>query len=427
MNWIIIVEDVREDTALLESRLQTLMDCTVVRCGDVAEARTRATAAADPPVACIMSLKISPDEYTPVNDVPTLLVTHGIPMNTRARLNARKLIDTVPGYGGGNIDFIISQIRQIPFRKEIRIACYLRDKSLQGLLRRMISTMGFAVQCPVPAQTAPAAVAADEGIHLGIFDTGLHRISLEDTIARIRRERSREDLCIIVLTDEGLGDEEELNLLYAGANHCLRKRFSSALGLEHFQITVHSSLMQVIAYLRMRHMAQRDSLTGAYTRRYFMEIGAALFANYQRGDISLAVGMIDIDDFKAVNDTYGHPAGDAVIAGMSALLFRELRRNDIICRYGGEEFCLLLTGRDSRNSVAVLERLRSAVADMKITHGKQSIPCTVSVGGARGRADSLQELISRADAALYRAKDAGKNRLFMDDNSSSDTTGGEGT
>jgi diguanylate cyclase (GGDEF)-like protein len=125
--------------------------------------------------------------------------------------------------------------------------------------------------------------------------------------------------------------------------------------------------------------------------------------------------MCDIDHFKRVNDTYGHPAGDGVLREVSRRIVACVRRADIALRYGGEEFMLILPQTDANLLVAIGEKIRQAVSATPVDMGAAGVrlPLTISVGVAAFRADSDsgETLIARADAALYRAKEGGRNRV----------------
>ncbi len=121
---------------------------------------------------------------------------------------------------------------------------------------------------------------------------------------------------------------------------------------------------------------------------------------------------MDIDHFKAVNDKYGHAFGDAVLAGVGATLHGAVRAGDIVARWGGEEFAVLVEAPDDAGLIDAAERLRVLVAQSEVRLAGLSSKVRVSVGGARAVAeDSAESLFARADAALYRAKHAGRNRI----------------
>lgn len=156
-----------------------------------------------------------------------------------------------------------------------------------------------------------------------------------------------------------------------------------------------------------------DHLTGAYNRAYFFEKGEAEWAQARRHGQALSVIVMDVDFFKRVNDTHGHPAGDAALAGITQACGNRLRQKDIMARVGGEEFCILLPSTDLAGAMDLAERLRAAVAACEIVHGVACFFCTASFGCATASANvpTLGSLLAQADAALYAAKSGGRNRV----------------
>jgi diguanylate cyclase (GGDEF)-like protein len=161
-------------------------------------------------------------------------------------------------------------------------------------------------------------------------------------------------------------------------------------------------------------LAQRDGLTGLSNRRHFDELFVQEFQRACRQELPLALVMIDVDNFKAYNDRYGHPAGDECLRSVCATVAAALRRpGDHVARYGGEEIVVLLPATDVRGAMLVAEKVRSAVATLAIEHlGSDKRVVTIS-SGVSGKipfeGDTPAHLLSTADRALYRAKRAGRN------------------
>jgi diguanylate cyclase (GGDEF)-like protein/PAS domain S-box-containing protein len=154
-------------------------------------------------------------------------------------------------------------------------------------------------------------------------------------------------------------------------------------------------------------MATQDPLTRCLNRRSFFEKFEMEFNRAKRYGTALSCIMIDIDHFKSVNDTHGHQAGDHVLEGVAHRIRSQLRESDIICRYGGEEFCVLLTHTDADSSARAAERFRNAVSSREVS----GIQVTISLGIScvEFGAGNPQELLSQADTALYAAKHSGRN------------------
>ncbi|RMG95158.1 MAG: diguanylate cyclase [Candidatus Dadabacteria bacterium] len=167
-------------------------------------------------------------------------------------------------------------------------------------------------------------------------------------------------------------------------------------------------------YQAMRDLSVRDELTGLFNRRYFQERLKAEWNHASRHRIPLALLVIDIDHFKRLNDGNDHLTGDAALRKLAELLTRNTRGIDTVARYGGEEFVVILPQTNREGGMAAAEKLRRAVARTRFP-GEDAVPggkLTVSIGGAwwPGGADSAEELLERADHALYEAKQGGRNR-----------------
>ena len=162
---------------------------------------------------------------------------------------------------------------------------------------------------------------------------------------------------------------------------------------------------------RLDHLAGTDELTGSLNRRRFLEQAERVRQGAASDGIPFSVVLIDIDDFKVVNDTFGHLAGDTVIRETMRVISSMCRADDLAGRFGGEEFILCLPGALAEHALDITERVRHALGDMVIAHGDYRIRITVSAGVAMWRApESLNSLLGRADEALYQAKNEGRNR-----------------
>ncbi|MCC7411676.1 MAG: sensor domain-containing diguanylate cyclase [Gammaproteobacteria bacterium] len=172
---------------------------------------------------------------------------------------------------------------------------------------------------------------------------------------------------------------------------------------------------------QLRFLGLTDALTGVNNRRFFDQRLTEEIARVSRRAEPLSLLIIDIDHFKRVNDTLGHLAGDLVLRRVAPVIRAQLRSSDVVARYGGEEFTVLLPDTGERRADEIGERIRAAIAALATrTEGGTTIGITVSIGIAtlaplaarRDAATTGTELLSRADAALYRAKSAGRNRVL---------------
>jgi diguanylate cyclase (GGDEF)-like protein len=176
------------------------------------------------------------------------------------------------------------------------------------------------------------------------------------------------------------------------------------------------ALSRARLYQEKEQLASRDGLTGVENHRTFQERFLNEILRAQRYDHQLAVMMMDIDFFKKVNDTYGHPVGDLVLKEVAKIISSNIRAGtDLLARYGGEEFVVMLADTDRARAGETAERIRESIAARVFESGTVRFQVTMSIGGAIYPADSRHghEILEKADKALYRAKETGRNRLVF--------------
>ncbi len=165
----------------------------------------------------------------------------------------------------------------------------------------------------------------------------------------------------------------------------------------------------------LKKLATTDSLTGIFNRRAFLDLGNQLFLRHHKEQAPVAVFVVDVDRFKAINDHHGHLTGDRVLAHLAALLAKLSRRVDVLGRFGGDEFTLLVPDATPGDAAGFAERIIDSVHAGLLRPGSITIPLTLSIGifAAVPDTPSLQEAIRRADNALLRAKEQGRDRFVV--------------
>lgn len=174
-------------------------------------------------------------------------------------------------------------------------------------------------------------------------------------------------------------------------------------------------MKKAMLYEKVEELALTDGLTGLFVRRHFLKCLKEEIERSMRHKLTLALIMIDIDNFKRCNDNYGHLVGDVVLKEIAVIIKGNTREVDLAGRYGGEEFCVALPETDKEGSMQVAERIRNAVENRKISAYGENVHVTISVGLATYPKDEkeMTELIQTADEALYAAKRGGKNKIVV--------------
>ncbi|MGF1525544.1 MAG: diguanylate cyclase [Candidatus Competibacterales bacterium] len=241
-------------------------------------------------------------------------------------------------------------------------------------------------------------------------------IALRDTGVSRRHARLARAQQAVHIEDLASANGTFVNGQRLGAEIHLREGDKITLGKGTILKFTHCDPLDQRFQQNLSQAALRDFLTGVYNRRYFQAQLDMDFQDARRCGNALAVLLIDIDHFKAVNDTHGHGVGDDLLAKLCALISHVIDRNDILARHGGEEFALLCPGLDSREVAILAERIRLAVVEHSFFDVVGDLPVTVSIGVASYPEVAVAtpaELLDRTDQALYSAKGLGRNRVAV--------------
>lgn len=312
--------------------------------------------------------------------------------------DAMRAMDTISASGGSVL--IIDSDR----RHAERVQAYLAEEHKVDILLE-------------PADAVFQVTGA--GYELVLVSMALGDFDALRVASQVRTIDQSRNMPIILMADEG-DKARVVRALDLGINDFisrpierneLKARVRTQIRRHRYAMELRESVNHSIA------LAVTDDLTGLYNRRYFDRHLNVLLGKAQSQDRNLAVMILDIDHFKSVNDSFGHDAGDAVLREFSARVKRNIRGVDLACRFGGEEFVVLMPDTDVLNAELVAQRVRQSIAEKPFEiNGKRPLSVTVSVGVSfnESQADTPESLIKRADVALYRAKREGRNRVILD-------------
>jgi diguanylate cyclase (GGDEF)-like protein len=293
------------------------------------------------------------------------------------------------------------------------------DESMsRRMLQALLEKWGYEVISAEDGDSAWAKLRAPDAPRMALLDWMMPGQNGVDVCRALRRERPEPYTYILLLTARDAKDGV-VEGLESGADDYLTKPFNPQelkarirVGLRLLQLE--DNLVQ--AREAMRFKATHDPLTGVWNRGAILETLEKEIWRARREGVSLGVLIADLDHFKSVNDTHGHPVGDTVLREVTRRMSTSVRPYDAVGRYGGEEFLVLLPGCNDSEVRAKAERLRAAVSTEPIATAAADLKITMSVGGvATGDwpQDNPNQILQMADAALYRAKKEGRDRTVM--------------
>jgi two-component system, cell cycle response regulator len=274
-------------------------------------------------------------------------------------------------------------------------------------LKHTLSAWGYDVVMTHNGLEAMEELQKSDGPRLAILDWMMPEMDGIEVCQRIRQQAGHPYIYIIMLTAKSAIAELAM-ALQCGADDYVSKPFDKQE--LHARLRSGQRILQLQDALMFK--ATHDSVTETLNRRAVIEALEIEMARALRQHTPLAVAMLDLDHFKRVNDRFGHLAGDAVLRSVAERIEKSLRPYDVVGRYGGEEFLLVLPGCNLEQALEVAERLRQGLAADPVGFDKRQIKVTTSIGIAaltQEKVEESNELIKLADDALYRAKQSGRN------------------
>jgi diguanylate cyclase (GGDEF)-like protein len=295
------------------------------------------------------------------------------------------------------------------------------------MLGTALTASGYEVVVAADGEQAWRALQGPDAPVLALLDWMMPGLDGLEVCRRVR-EAAREPYVYIIILTGRERPQDVVEGLAAGADDYLKKPFDNQelqarIRTGRRMVELHAQL--VAAREALREQASTDSLTGLANRRSILDTLGRELERCRRSGASCSVAYMDLDHFKRVNDAHGHAAGDAVLKEAAGRMRSTLRPYDLVGRFGGEEFVIVLPGCEEAGARAAAERLRAAIAATPMSAGEVDLTVTCSLGVASGTARrgwDRDRLLSAADSALYRAKSAGRNRVELADG---DGPGGE--
>lgn len=411
MSTVLVVDDSKFFLSVLTSKLKSA-GFKVIGAASIAETREILQTRRDEIFMALLDLFL-PDG--PEGEVVDLAISHGVPSvvftgnyseDTRDRVLSKQVIDYVVKDDPSSLDYLASLVHRLDHNRSIRAMVVDDASTARKYIVDLLALYQFEVIEASNGEQALARLNDTDNIRLIITDYHMPVMDGFQLIKNIRRTWRRDQIAVIGVSSSG-SSTLSAKFIKSGANDFLNKPF---LREEFFcRIAMNVDLMEQLDALKAA--ATTDFLTGIPNRRSFFERALPLIAAAQRGQAELAVGMIDLDHFKAINDTHGHEAGDAALAAVARLLVSECRQTDLVARFGGEEFCILAFNLAADARDAYFERLRSRISDLSVEFAGIPLRLSASIGVSGNAQAGLDGMLAEADQQLYRAKQEGRNRV----------------
>ena len=334
-----------------------------------------------------------------------IVLSGNIDKEFRKKILQKEIIDYVTKNGINDINYILHTIDRLHKNKKHKILLVDDSMVIRSHMKTMLENLFFQVITVAHGEEALAILENHTDVSLIITEYQMPVMNGLDLTFAIRKAYTKDDQSIIALS-ENQDDEISALFLKNGANDYIKKPFSK----EEFSCRINNSIEALENLHLVTNHANRDFLTGLYNRRYFfLHMSEYIDTSIEK----YAVAMLNIDNFKKINDTYGYEVGDKVIIHLSEILSSRTNYRDMVSRFGGEEFCIVLKNVNRFSAQDILERLREEVEKSYIMiNTSKEIRFTISIGFAMNSEDSLEDTIDQADMRLHKAKQEGKNRVI---------------
>jgi diguanylate cyclase (GGDEF)-like protein len=412
---VLLIEDSQFYGSLVRNRLISELGAQVSWARSLAETQTLLDSATSPFLLAVVDLNLADAPNGEALDVvletgtPAVVLSGELSDETRDAIWAKRVVDYVIKEGPQAIEYVVDLVKRLSTNHLIKVLVVDDSTVSRAHLCSLLHLHRYQVFEAESGEMALDVLKEHSDISLMLTDYNMPGMNGFQLVQAVRKTHRRERLTIIGISAFGSG-YVSARFLKSGANDFLYKPSLA----EEFFCRISENVRALERIRSLEEMASHDYLTGLFNRRYFFTTGQKFFANEKRGNITLALAMLDIDHFKQINDKYGHDAGDQVLRQVSAILAARFRDSDILARVGGEEFAVLLSNASKDHIEAIFDEVLRKVEALEVPYGDHVIRTTISVGLNIRPAETLHEFFTNADKLLYMAKATGRNRVICD-------------
>jgi len=349
-------------------------------------------------------------DYLLSKDQKVIVLSGNIDNNFRKEMMKKNIIDYVKKSGANDIKYIITMLQRLAKNQEHTVLVVDDSMVIRNNLKSLLENLFFKVITVAHGEEAVMMLQTNLNISLVITDYNMPVMDGLELTKEIRKTHDKNELSIVALSSN---DDEEVVALFLknGANDYIKKPFSK----EEFYCRIDNTIEALENVRTILNSANRDFLTGIYNRRYFFNHIQEYIDMSKESFKKLYIAMLDIDHFKKINDTYGHDEGDKAIVAVADILRTNTHQEDLVARFGGEEFCVAMLAENDEMAYNICERIRQKIESFSfLTKENEEVSFTISVGLAEhGEDDDINDTINEADLRLYEAKNSGRNKVVF--------------
>jgi len=411
---ILIVEDSKFYADAISKMLRTIPGLTV-DCADSMDSATQYLAGNKDKYDLALLDLVLPD--APSGEIVDRVRKHGIPIivftglydpSLKSSLFSKGIVDYVVKDSPVALEYLMELVNYLLFQSGQKVLVACSDPKLRSKQVERLSNIKLSVWACESAVEAKKILAKHDDFSMVIVSDQLSDGTGIELVSDLRRIYNTSQLSILAIPSTTGGFASQY--LRYGANDFLRQPYSS----EEFLCRVHGALKSKSLLQSLEKAATRDFLTGLLNRRAFFEAAEPSIAQCRRADQPVVLAMADIDHFKTINDSHGHDVGDLALQAVATALKTEARDADIVCRFGGEEFCILLPNLQSANISALFKRFSKTIKAIKVPAPGGLTNISMSFGivfDPDGK--DIEQMIKEADIALYEAKNSGRDKIVV--------------
>lgn len=346
-------------------------------------------------------------DYALSKGLSAIVLTGSIDDETREKFINKDIVDYVYKGNMDDINYIFQMINRLSKNRQYKVLVVEDSLPFRNMIKKILTSLQFKVLAAAHGEEAMSYFADNPDINLIITD---YRMPVKDgleVLKEVRKEKDKNSLGVIVMTSPSEKTDASI-FLKNGASDFIAKPFSK----EELICRVNNTIEAMENINKIANFANRDFLTGVYNRRFFYSDVEEYVQAAEETNEPYAFAMIDIDYFKKINDTYGHDGGDRILKSIAKILNDNTKGSDIVARFGGEEFCVVLKKISKEEAVKFFVNLRAKVAENEVIIKKQKIRVTISIGVSFGNGHcEIDDMLEACDSALYTAKENGRNRV----------------